>query len=163
MKSISSFDTIAATLVPRATIQAPVKVAKSIIAFGEYCFSPYANASAKINLPSASVFKISAVFPLYNFIISPGLYDSPPNMFSTEGTIPTMLIGSFNSEIDFIIPSTVQPPHLSNFISSIAFPGFNEIPPVSNVTAFPTKTMGFSFRGPLLCSKIINLDWFLLP
>ena len=51
--------------------------------------------------------------------MSPGLYASPPGIFSTEGIIPTTLIGNFNSETDFIIPSTVHPPHLSNFISSI--------------------------------------------
>ena len=95
--------------------------------------------------------------------MSPGLYDSPPGIFSTDGIIPTTFIRNFNSEIDFIIPKTVVPPHLSNFISSILIPGFNEIPPVSNVTAFPTKTIGFSFFGPLLCSKIINFGSFLLP
>jgi hypothetical protein len=63
------FDIIAATLFPNATIHAPVNVAKSIIAFGEYCFSPYANASAKMSLPSASVFRISAVFPSYDSVI----------------------------------------------------------------------------------------------
>jgi hypothetical protein len=34
---------------------------------------------------------------------------------------------------------------LSNFISSILCPGFNEIPPVSNVTAFPLKQLVFDF------------------
>ena len=43
---------------------APVKVAKSIINLGLYFFSVNVNASANTNLPSASVFKISIVFPL---------------------------------------------------------------------------------------------------
>ncbi len=45
----------------------------------------------------------------------------------------------------FIIPITLHPPHLSYFISSIFSEGLIEIPPVSNVTAFPTTTIGFSF------------------
>ena len=95
--------------------------------------------------------------------MSPGLYDSPPGIFSTDGIIPTRLIGSFNSETAFIIPSIVQPPHLSNFISSIFSPDLSEIPPVSNVTALPTRTIGLSFLEPWLYSKIINLGSFLLP
>ena len=109
------------------------------------------------------MFKISAVLPLYRRTISPGRYDSLPGIFSTDGIIPTTLIESFNSETAFIIPKTVQPPHLSNFISSILSPGFNEIPPVSKVTAFPTSTTGLSFRFPLLCSKMISFGSFLLP
>ena len=109
------------------------------------------------------MFRISAVFPLNNLIISPGLNDSPSGMFSTDGTIATTLIGSFNSEIAFITPKTVQPPHLSNFISSIFSPGFNDIPPVSKVTAFPTSKIGFCSFFPFLYSKIMNLGSFLLP
>ena len=44
-----------------ATIIAPVKVARSIIASGLYCSCVYQSASAKTSLPSASVFKTSIV------------------------------------------------------------------------------------------------------
>ena len=43
---------------------APVKVARSIINFGLNFSSVNVSASAKTNLPSASVFNISIVFPL---------------------------------------------------------------------------------------------------
>ena len=33
-------------------------------------------------------------------------------------------------------------PHMSNFISSISAPGFNEMPPVSKVMPLPTSAMG---------------------
>ena len=34
---------------------------------------------------------------------------------------------------------TAAPPDMSNFISAIFGPGFSEMPPLSNVTALPTK------------------------
>ncbi len=37
---------------------------------------------------------------------------------------------------------------MSNFISSIAGPGFSEMPPVSNVTPLPTSTTGLSLPAP---------------
>ena len=49
---------------PKETIIAPVKVAKSIMNLGLNFFSVNVIASAKTNLPSASVFRISIVFPL---------------------------------------------------------------------------------------------------
>jgi len=35
--------------------------------------------------------------------------------------------------------TTAAPPDMSNFISSIFAEGFSEMPPVSKVTALPTK------------------------
>ena len=52
---------------------APVSVAKSTINLGLYFFSVKVRASAKTNRPSASVFNISIVFPLYDLTMSPGL------------------------------------------------------------------------------------------
>ncbi len=40
---------------------------------------------------------------------------------------------------------TAAPPDMSNFISAIFAPGFSEMPPLSNVTALPTKPS----TGPL--------------
>src|SRR6478672_3889328 len=84
-------------------------------------------------------------------------------MFSTDGTMPTTFNGSFNDAIALIVPRTVHPPHLSNFISSILSPGFSEIPPVSKVTAFPTRRYGFLLSEAPLYSTIIILGGLLLP
>ena len=51
-------------LEPKETIIAPVKVAKSTINLGLNFFSVKVKASAKTNLPSASVFNTSIVLPL---------------------------------------------------------------------------------------------------
>ena len=63
-ESLSSFEKSPAYSEPKQTIMAPVKVAKSIINFGLNFFSVKVNASAKTNLPSASVFNTSIVLPL---------------------------------------------------------------------------------------------------
>jgi hypothetical protein len=76
-------------------------------------------------------------------MMSPGRYDVEDGMFSTDGTIATMFTASFSEAAARMTASTVHPPHLSNFISSIFSPGFIEMPPVSNVTAFPTSRYGF--------------------
>ena len=60
----SSFEKRPAYSDPKQTIIAPVKVAKSTINFGLNFFSVKVNASAKTNLPSASVFNTSIVLPL---------------------------------------------------------------------------------------------------
>ena len=62
--SLSSLEKSPAYSDPKQTIIAPVKVAKSIINFGLNFFSVKVKASASTNLPSASVFKTSIVFPL---------------------------------------------------------------------------------------------------
>ena len=62
--NFSSFENSPAYSEPNETIIAPVKVAKSIINFGLNFFSVNVKASAKTNLPSASVFNISIVLPL---------------------------------------------------------------------------------------------------
>lgn len=71
--SFGLFEQSPVRVFPRATMQAPVRVARSIIASGLYFLTPYARASARIRRPSASVLVISMVFPLYALIMSPGL------------------------------------------------------------------------------------------
>ena len=62
-----------------------------------------------------------------------------------------------------ITPNTEAAPHISHFISSIAGDGFNDIPPVSKVIPFPTRTIGFSPAFPPLCSIVIILEGSSLP
>ena len=62
--NLSSFENKPAYSEPNETIMAPVKVAKSTINLGLNFFSVKVKASAKTNLPSASVFNISIVLPL---------------------------------------------------------------------------------------------------
>lgn len=49
------------------------------------------------------------------------------------------LIGSFNSEIASIAPTTLEAPIQSARMSPMAFEGLRDIPPESNVTPFPTR------------------------
>ena len=69
----SSLENNPALSFPKAEIIAPVKVARSITKSGLNFFIVKYKASAKTNLPSASVFKISIVFPDIDLTISPGL------------------------------------------------------------------------------------------
>ena len=64
LDSLSSFEKSPAYSDPKQTIIAPVRVAKSTINLGLNFFSVNVKASAKTNLPSASVFNTSMVFPL---------------------------------------------------------------------------------------------------
>ena len=73
LDNLSLFENRPAYSEPRETIIAPVNVAKSTINCGLNFSSVNVKASAKTNLPSASVFKTSIVFPLYDLTISPGL------------------------------------------------------------------------------------------
>ena len=61
---LSSFENRPAYSEPNETIIAPVKVARSTINLGLNFFSVKVKASAKTNLPSASVFNTSIVLPL---------------------------------------------------------------------------------------------------
>ena len=95
--------------------------------------------------------------------ISPGFTAFPSGKFSQVGTTIIIFKGRFNSPTVFITPKTVAAPPISYFISSISVEGLIDIPPASNVIPFPTRTIGFLFFGPLLCSTIINLGASLLP
>ena len=114
-------------------------------------------ASHKTNLPSASVFKISTVFPDIVVTISPGLVALLPGMFSAAATNPTTLIGNLSSAIQPIVAITLAAPHMSNFISSIPPLDFKLIPPVSNVIPFPTIACGLVLAFAPLYSITISL------
>ena len=107
--------------------------------------------------PSASVFNISIVIPDMLLMTSPGLVALPDGIFSTAGIRPTTLISNAASERADMTPSTDAPPHISNFISSIPLPGLRLIPPVSKVTALPTRTIGCCMVFDPLYSITINL------
>ena len=81
----------------------------------------------------------STVLPARSVMTSPGLAALPEGIFSTAGITPITLTGSLISQSARINPKTATPPDLSYFILSMSLPGFKEIPPESNVTAFPTR------------------------
>ncbi len=60
-------------------------------------------------------------------------------MFSVAGTTAVICAGRPSVAIASIASITAAPPDMSNFISCIFAEGLIEIPPVSNVTALPTK------------------------
>ena len=88
------------------------------------------------------------VSPDIALTMSPGLVARPLGMFSTAAARTTRLIGSLSSIVACRAASTEPAPLMSNFISSIARPGFSEIPPVSKVTPLPTRATGGESSGP---------------
>ncbi len=69
---------------PRATKQAPVRVARSMMASG-LKRAEYVSASHRIRRPSASVLTTSTVLPLRVRSTSPGRVASGPSMLSVMG------------------------------------------------------------------------------
>ena len=143
-------------MLPKAMTIAPVSVATSIISFAPKDLT-YVIASAKTNLPSASVLSISIVLPDIVLTISPGFCAFPPGMFSVAGTTAITFIRGCNSAIANILDITAPPPAMSPFISPILVAGLIEIPPESNVIPFPTSASLFGLFGFPLYSKTINL------
>ena len=128
-------------------------------------FWQYHKASARTNLPSASVFKTSMVWPDIEVTISPGLTAFPEGMFSTKPTTPTALTLAFLPASAFIKPITTPDPPISYFISSIPFEGLIDMPPVSKVTPLPTNATGlfpFPFFEPYHFITT-SFDGFSLP
>ena len=82
------------------------------------------------------------VWPLMLVTTSPGLTALCEGMFSQLGISPITLTLGCCIESALNTPSTLAAPHMSNFISSISPAGLMEMPPVSNVMPFPTKTAG---------------------
>ena len=81
--------------------------------------------------------------------MSPGLTARPPGRFSVAPMTASRLTGSPRRAIAPTASITAAPPDMSNFISAIFAPGFSEIPPLSNVTALPTKpSVGPAAPGP---------------
>ena len=75
----------------------------------------------------------------------PGLTAWPEGMFSVAPTTPITRTGSASRAMAAIASITAAPPDMSTFISAILADGLIEMPPVSKVTALPTKPS----RGPL--------------
>ena len=71
--------------------------------------------------------------------MSPGFCALPPGMFSVEGTTQITLTVGFNAAMARMAPSIAAPPAMSYFIFSMPSAGLMEMPPVSNVTALPTR------------------------
>ncbi len=94
--------------------------------------------------------------------MSPGTVALLPGRFSTAGTTTLRLTGSCSAATVAIVPITPAAPHMSNFISSMAGPGFREMPPESKVTPLPTSTMGFDLP-PFLYCMTMSLAGSLVP
>ncbi len=79
--------------------------------------------------------------------MSPGLTARPLGRFSVAPTTPTTRTGRRSRAIAPTASTTAAPPDMSNFISAILAPGFSEMPPLSNVTALPTRPSSGPLRG----------------
>ena len=78
-------------------------------------------------------------------------------MFSQPAKTPITLIDKLSSASACIAPKTPAAPPISYFISSMPKPGFNEIPPLSNVRPLPTNTNGLeSSPAPSYFMMLIN-------
>ena len=93
-------------LVPRATAQAPVSVAMSIILSG-FSSDAKESASARVSLPSASVLLTSIVFPFLRAVCH-GSVAFPPGIFSAAAIIAVTLQGSFRPAAALTAPRTAQ-------------------------------------------------------
>ncbi len=71
--------------------------------------------------------------------MSPGLTAPPLGRFSVAPTTRDELDRQLQARDRGDRLTTAAPPDMSNFISAIFAPGFSEMPPLSNVTALPTK------------------------
>ena len=103
------------------------------------------------------------VLPAIVRTMSPGLLALPSGRFSQAGASATTLSGSASVAHVSIAPMTLAAPHMSNFISSIAAAGLMEMPPESNVTPFPTSTMGAWERGAPRYSRTTSRGGSRLP
>ncbi len=134
----SSLPIIPAIFIPRATTQAPVRVARSMTASG---FSSAASdsPSARISRPSASVLRTSTVLPLRILSTSPGLMALGPGMFSVVGTNPMTFDCTPAVRSTDIAPMTAAAPDMSVFIVSMPSAVLSDRPPESKVMPFPTR------------------------
>uniref|UniRef100_A0A224Y403 Putative secreted protein n=1 Tax=Panstrongylus lignarius TaxID=156445 RepID=A0A224Y403_9HEMI len=69
-------------------------------------------------------------------------------MFSIKGSNPMTLIGSLYCAIAFITPTTTAAPTHCPLNSAIPSHFFKHIPPESNVTPIPARTIGLSSGAP---------------
>ena len=141
---LSSLANIPPYSLPNAMIIAPVRVARSTIREGLKVRCVQVSASHNTSRPSASVLSTSIVCPLIEVTMSPGRCALPSGIFSTSPTTPTMLALALRFTSASIAPATAPDPPMSHFISHMPTGGFNEMPPVSNVTPLPTNAIGAS-------------------
>ena len=125
---------------PRATTQAPVRVATSTMASGA-ASAASERPSASTRLPSASVLSTSMVLPLRILSTSPGLTARPPGMFSVVGTMAITLTPTPRSARADMVASTAAAPLMSVFIVIIPSADLIDSPPESKVMPLPTSAM----------------------
>mmetsp|Transcript_28384 Transcript_28384/g.69150 ORF Transcript_28384/g.69150 Transcript_28384/m.69150 type:complete len:324 (+) Transcript_28384:408-1379(+) len=140
---------------PRATRWAPVRVAMSMTSSG-LSASASVMASARISLPSASVFPISTVSPALEVSTSDGLNALLEIEFSAIGTriCSLALMPVFISM--WLRPRMAAAPPMSFFIGSIAEPGLMFSPPVSKTTPLPTRAILGASSGPQAISTSLG-------
>jgi len=68
-------------------------------------------------------------------------------MFSTSGTTPVTATSGLSAAMAFIAATTAAPPDMSVFMRCIRSGSLSEMPPVSNVTPFPTRPRTAAFAG----------------
>jgi len=82
--------------------------------------------------------------------MSPGFCAAPPGMFSVDGTTQITLTLGFSAARARMTPKHGGAPAMSYFIFSMPSAGLMEMPPVSKVTALPTRPItgapGFKSR-----------------
>jgi hypothetical protein len=95
--------------------------------------------SASTSRPSASVFVTSIVVPSSARTTSPGFVATPLIAFSVAPMTATTRTGSPSCAIAAVASRTAAPPDMSYFMSGIWPAGLIDSPPVSWVTALPTR------------------------
>mmetsp|Transcript_7798 Transcript_7798/g.22289 ORF Transcript_7798/g.22289 Transcript_7798/m.22289 type:complete len:281 (+) Transcript_7798:576-1418(+) len=133
---------------PRATLCAPVRVAMSSKTSGSSLSVARVRQSARISLPSASVFPISTVSPLLLVSTSLGRKAFPAMAFSTQGRRTLSLKSSLDDMIIEARPRTLAAPPISFFMVSMLLGGLMSRPPVSKHTPFPTIVTSFPAESP---------------
>ena len=127
--------------VPRATVAAPVRVARSTTASGAGSISAASDsASASTSRPSASVFSTSTVDPLRMVSTSPGLRARAPGMFSAIGAMAVTRTRTARSAQAERAAITIAAPLMSVFMVDIPSAVLRERPPESKVMPLPTRT-----------------------
>ena len=143
------------SLFPSALTIEPVNVATSMTRSAPSFWANH-SASAKVKRPSASVDMTSIVLPLAAVSISSGTIASFPIRLSVAATMVITLALSSRRAIPSIAETTAAAPAISTFIPGILVGVFNEYPPVSYITPFPTRAVYGDFPS-LLYLIAINL------
>ena len=127
---------------PSATMQAPVRVAVSMIDRGSFS-ARYASASASTSRPSASVLSTSEVFPPRCTSTSPGLGRGPArHVLAATGSRRSTFTFGLSRAIARIVARIEAAPPMSSFIDSMFFASLIERPPESNAMPLPVSAIG---------------------